>query len=321
MIVVDLGLDQYMTREVARERERRHSLFADVLALKLTLLIPVAAVLIALTFLLGYNGETRAAVILLTAGFFLDSLIRTEFSLFMAYEQGRPVGTVILVQRCGTAALGLTALAVGLGVVAVAATYVVGAALGFGIGAVLLAQSFGLPTWAPRRSRWRELAWKSLPFGIQGIFMVMLFRLDAVILGQLSTDRAVGLYGGAYRMFEATLFIPYAINSAFVAMYAYLTPTSSPTIGFVFGRSVKFALACLLPIGVVFAVFPEQLLTTIFGDELADGAEALRLLGATVPLIGLVTLCSTFVVFRGASRGIVILTALITALNVGLNFA
>ena len=161
----------------------------------------------------------------------------------------------------------------------------------------------------------------SLPFGIQGIFMVMLFRLDAVILGQLSTPAAVGDYGAAYRMFEATLFIPYAINSAFVAMYAYLTPTSNPTIGFVFSRSVKFALALLLPIGVVFAVFPEELLTTIFGDELAPAANALRLLGAAVPLIGLVTLCSTFVVFRGHSRGIVILTAVITALNVGLNFA
>jgi O-antigen/teichoic acid export membrane protein len=198
---------------------------------------------------------------------------------------------------------------------------VIGALLGFGLGAVLLARSFGFPTWAPRASRWRELAWKSLPFGIQGIFMVMLFRLDAVILGQLSTERAVGDYGAAYRMFEATLFIPYAINSAFVAMYAYLTPTSTPTINFVFGRSIKFALVCLLPVGVVFAVFPEQLVTAIFGDELAEAAGALRLLGAAVPLIGLVTLCSTFVVFRGPSRAIVILTAVITALNVALNFA
>ncbi len=321
LIVVDLGLDQYMTREVARDRPRRQTLFADVLALKLTLLVPVSAALVALTYVLDYSGDTRAAVVLLTVGFALDSLIRTEFSLFMAYEEGRPVGTVILVQRVATAAIGLTALAAGLGVVAVAATYAIGALLGFVLGAVLLARSQGLPTWAPRASRWRDLAWRSLPFGIQGIFMVMLFRLDAVILGQLSDDRAVGQYGAAYRLFEATLFIPYAINAAFVAMYAYLTRTSIPTIGFVFGRSTKFALASLLPIGVLFVVFPEQLLTTVFGDEFAGGEGALRLLGAAVPLIGLVTLCSTLIVFRGRSRGIVILTALITVLNIGLNFA
>jgi O-antigen/teichoic acid export membrane protein len=320
LIVVDLGLDQYMTREVARDRGRR-SLFPNVIALKLALLAPVVLAMAAITVALDYSGETRAAVFLLTAGFFGDSLIRTEFALFMAHEHGRPVATVVLVQRIATAAVGLTLLAAGLGVVAVAATYAVCAAGGFLLGAVLLTRSIGFPRWTIRPSSWRDIAVKSLPFAIQVIFMVMLFRLDAVILAQLSTDRAVGDYGAAYRMFEATLFIPYAIASSFAAMYSYLTPTSSPTIGFVFGRSIKFAVACLLPIGIIFGVFAGDLLTTIFGDEFAEATGALELLAGGVPLIGIVVLCSTFIVSRGPSRALVVLTGSITALNIALNFA
>jgi O-antigen/teichoic acid export membrane protein len=319
LIVVDLGLDQYMTREVARDRGRR-SLFPNVIALKLALLVPVALAMIAITYALDYSGETRAAVFLLTAGFFGDSLIRTEFALFMAYEHGRPVATVILVQRIATAAVGLVLLAAGLGVVAVSATYAVCAAAGFALGAVLLGRSIGFPAWNASPSSWGDIAVKSLPFAIQVIFMVMLFRLDAVILAQLSTDRAVGDYGAAYRMFEATLFIPYAIASSFAAMYAYLTPTSSPTIGWVFGRSVKFAVACLLPIGVLFGVYAGELLSTIFGDEFSEAHGALELLSGAVPLIGIVVLCSTFIVSRGPSRALVVLTGSITALNIALNF-
>ncbi len=318
LIVVDLGLDQYMTREVARDHDRR-SLFTNVIALKLCLLVPVAVAMVAITFLLDYSGETRAAVVLLTAGFFGDSLIRTEFALFMAYERGRPVATVILVQRVAIATVGLIVLAAGLGVVAVAATYAVCAAGGFGLGAILLARSIGFPKWAPRPSSWRDLAWSSLPFAIQVIFMVMLFRLDAVILGQLSTDTAVGNYGAAYRMFEATLFIPYAVASSFSAMYAYLTPSSNPTIGSVFSRSIKFAVACLLPIGVLFGAYPDQLLTTIFGDDFADATAALELLAGAIPLIGIVVLCSTFIVSRRPSRALVVLTGSITLLNIALN--
>jgi O-antigen/teichoic acid export membrane protein len=320
LIVVDLGLDQYMTREVARDRGRR-SLFPNVIALKLALLVPVALAMVAITYALDYSGETRAAVFLLTAGFFGDSLIRTEFALFMAYEHGRPVATVILVQRVATATVGLILLAAGLGVVAVAATYAVCAAGGFGLGAVLLARSIGFPAWRARPSTWGDIAVKSLPFAIQVVFMVMLFRLDAVILAQLSTDRAVGDYGAAYRMFEATLFIPYAIASSFAAMYAYLTPTSNPTIGFVFGRSIKFAVACLLPIGVIFGIYSNELLTTIFGTEFSEASDALELLAGAVPLIGVVVLCSTFIVSRGPSRALVVLTGSITALNIALNFA
>ncbi len=320
LIVVDLGLDQYMTREVARDRGRR-SLFTNVIALKLTLLVPVAALMVALTYLLDYNGDTRAAVVLLTAGFFFDSLIRTEFALFMAYERGQPVATVILVQRVATAILGVSLLAAGFGVVAVAAIYALGAAGGFALGGILLARSIGFPTWAPRPAGWGDLAVKSLPFAIQVVFMVMLFRLDAVILGQLSTDTAVGDYGAAYRMFEATLFIAYAIASSFSAMYAYLTPTSNPTLGSVFARSIKFAAASLIPIGILFGAYSDQLLTTIFGDEFAEAGGALRLLAGAVPLIGIVVLCSTFIVSRRPSRALVVLTGTITLLNIALNFA
>lgn len=320
LIVVDLGLDQYMTREVARDRERR-SLFSNVIALKLAVLVPVVIAMVAITYALDYDGETRAAVLLLTAGFFGDSLIRTEFALFMAYERARPVASVILVQRVATATVGVALLVAGLGVVAVAATYAASAAAAFGFGAILLARSIGFPRWAPRPSSWRTLALASLPFAIQVIFMVMLFRLDAVILGELSSDSAVGNYGAAYRMFEATLFIPYAIASSFSAMYAYLTPTSDPTVDSVFGRSIKFAVACLLPIGVLLGAYPEQLLTTIFGDEFAGASDSLQLLAGAVPLIGIVVLCSTFIVSRWPSRALVALTGSIALLNIVLNFA
>ncbi len=320
LIVVDLGLDQYMTREVARDRDRR-SLFTNVIALKLAVLVPVVIVMVALTFLLDYDGETRAAILLLTAGFFGDSLIRTEFALFMAYERGGPVATVVLAQRVAIAVIGLSLLAAGLGVVAVAATYAVCAAAGFVLGGILLARSIGFPRWAPRPSSWRTLALTSLPFAIQVIFMVMLFRLDAVILGQLSGDAAVGQYGAAYRMFEATMFIPYAIASSFSAMYAYLTPTSDPTIESVFGRSIKLAVACLLPIGVLFGSYPDQLLTTIFGDEFSGASDSLQLLAGAIPLMGIVILCSTFIVSRWPSRALVVLTGSIALLNIGLNLA
>ncbi len=321
LVIVDLGLDRYMTREVARDPERRLRLFSDVLALKLTLLVPVAAGMMLLSIVLDYDGQTRAAVALLIAGFAIDSLARTVFGLFTAYERGRPVATVVLVQRTVTAALGLTALAVGFGIVTVAGAYVAGAATGLLCGALLLRRSIGMPPWSPDPARWARLASRSLPFALEGVFMLVLFRLDAVILGQLSTDVEVGRYGAAYRMFEATLFIPFAMVAAFAAMYAYLGSTTTPTLAYVFERSIKFAIACLLPVGIIFGVFAEPLLTTIFGDELAAAAEPLRLLAPAVPLIGVVTLCIALVVSRGRSQGIIALTAVIAALNVGLNLA
>jgi O-antigen/teichoic acid export membrane protein len=104
-------------------------------------------------------------------------------------------------------------------------------------------------------------------------------------------------------------------------MYAYLTPTSDPTIESVFGRSIKLAVACLLPIGVLFGSYPDQLLTTIFGDEFSGASDSLQLLAGAIPLMGIVILCSTFIVSRWPSRALVALTGSIALLNIGLNLA
>ena len=60
---------------------------------------------------------------------------------------------------------------------------------------------------------------------------MMLFRLDTVILSLMATLAAVGRYGAAYRLLEASLFITYALMGAFVPMYTYLDEDSEPTVG------------------------------------------------------------------------------------------
>ena len=88
----------------------------------------------------------------------------------------------------------------------------------------------------------------SAPFAVQDVFGALLFRLDAVILSLMATEAAVGRYGAAYRLLESTLFISWALNGAFVAMYAYLGRDTEPTVGAVFQRSVKAALVLLVPV-------------------------------------------------------------------------
>ena len=71
--------------------------------------------------------------------------------------------------------------------------------------------------------------------------MVLLFKVDAVILALMTTEAAVGLYGAAYRVFEATWSSPTRSSRAFSAMYVYLERDTEPTIHGTFSRSIKLA--------------------------------------------------------------------------------
>jgi len=319
LVPVDLGFDRYLLREVAVDRQRASVLASNIVALKLALAVPVFATAFIGLQLLDYGATTRHAAYVLAVGLLLESLARTAFAVFMAIERGGLLAVVVIVQRFAAAGLGLAALAAGYGVVAVSVAYGVAAALGLALALVLTTRALGNIAFALDRGLWRTITAASLPFALQDVFVLLLFKLDAVLLSFLSTDAAVGRYGAAYRLFESTLFIVYAFSGAFGAMYAYLGTGGTFTVQTAFERSIKAITVTLAPIAVVLFLLAEPLCQLFFGDDFRIAGEALRVLAPAVVLLGIVALGSSLVMSRTRARQIVLASAVMVAFNVALN--
>ena len=316
---VGLGLDRLLIRRVARDRSRLTELM-DVLAVKIVVGIPVALLGILAIVLLGYDPTTIATVALLAPGLLADSFARSVFGIFTAHEQSGLLSLSLVVQRVLAAALGLGALALGYGVVAIAVTFTAGTVAGLLMACALAARRIGLPPVTTSPQQWRLLTGQSLPFAVQDIFGVLLAKLDVVILALLAADAAVGRYGGAYRLLEATFFLSSSVNGAFAAMYSYLGPTTDPPVGAVAQRSIKLLLFLLVPCAVSMGVLAGPITVLFLGEGFREAAVSVRLLAPAVVLMGLVYLATSVVVSRGNPRRLVKLTAGAVALNVTLNF-
>ena len=322
LVPVDFGLDRQLTRRVAESPPAAGRLWKTVHAVKLALLVPIVAVAAVALLLLGYSRDTRLVVVALLPGLVFDSLARTAFGVLQGIERGGPIGIGIVAQRVTGAGLGVLMLGLGHGVPAAAAGYSAGAAFGYVLTVVLLDRHVGLRrAGGAQPAGWSLLLRTSLPFGLQEVFSVLLFRLDALILALLATEAAVGRYGAAFRLFEATLFVSYSLSSAFSAMYTYLGLDTVPSIGAAFGRSLKAALAILVPCAVALGVLAEPILTTIYGDDFAVAAPALRLLAPVVVLVGVFILSASLIAGRGDPAVTARLTGLMVLVNVGLNLA
>jgi O-antigen/teichoic acid export membrane protein len=319
VIPVDFGLDRYVLRQVASSPDRAGELFAGVTSFKAVLAPILGLGGIGLMALLGYERETVLTLALLMPGLMLDSFTRTVGHVLMGLERQGRMALVTVTQRVTGAALGLLVLSQGGQVEAVAACYSAGTAAGFLLSLALLHRVHPLRGLRRRFRGWRQLTRASFPFGVQDVFSVMLFRLDAILISLLATQVAVGRYGAAYRMFEASLFIAYGVAGSFAAMYTYLGPDTQPTIQTAFARSLKLALVALAPLAVALAMLSEPLMRALFGPDFADAADTLRLLAPLVILVGLVTLISSLMVSRKHPRPMIRLTAAMVALNVALN--
>lgn len=318
---IALGAERYILHEVARDRKAMHELLYNGIALKLVRAVPVTALSFILLELLGYGGSAREAVYILTVGQLIEALSRTMFAVLNGIERGTIVAVTIVIQRVGAAALGLAALAMGGGVIAVSATFTVGTAIGFVVGLVLVRRAIGLPKPRFAREVRTQVARGSRGYGVQDILGVLLAKLDVVFLSLIATSTAVGLYGAAYRLLESTFFIATAVLGAFAAMYTYLGHHTEPSVQTVFERSVKLLVALLLPCAVGFGLLAEPAVTLLFGDEMSEAAEPLRLLAPAIVFLGIVTVGSSLLIARDRLPFLIKVGIAGVVINVGLNLA
>lgn len=321
MMPVDLGFDRYLLRRVAEDRTELDRLFWNVIGVKLALAVPVLGATFLLVNLLGYDEAVRQSVYVFGLGFLFDALGRTITYVFVAHERGSALGLTVIAQRVVAAALGLAALLAGYGVVTVAAGYTLGSLVGLVTAAVLFVRHHGRLELNLVPSSWRGLTRVSFPFGVEDVFTVLLFKVDAVILSLMATNAAVGRYGAAYRLFESTLFITYSLTGAFAAMFTYLGTETEPSIKDVYQRSIKIAVVLLLPIGVTFAVLAEPICELFFGADFAAAGDPLRLLAPAVVLLAIVNLSSNLIVARRDPKIVMAAAGLMLVLNVALNVA
>jgi O-antigen/teichoic acid export membrane protein len=318
-VAIDLGLDRYLLREVAKDRESLGRWLGSILTAKLILAVPVLGATVLIAYLIDYSSQQERAIAVVAIVLLLDSAGRSAFAALNAFERGDLLSVALVVQRIGAAAAGIAVLAAGHGVVAVCAAYGVGTAAGTSLAFFLLGRASGVSPLSLRPGGWRRAIGVSRVFALQDVFTQLLFRLDAVLLSVIASTTAVGIYGGAYRLLEATFFITQAVSGAFSARFAYLSRTSTPTVGFVFERALKLSITALAPVALVFAILPSSVLDTLLGPDLVDASQALRLLAPAVVLMSVVKLAGSLIASQRSPGVLVWTTAGAVALNVALN--
>lgn len=315
---VEVGIDRLLLREVAGHRGEREDRMWDVLAGKALLLPAMLALALVLGPLLG-AGDAMATTLVAVAGVLVESLGRTASVVLTAHERGARVAALVVAQRWVAAALGIAALLAGGGPLEVAVAFLAGALVRLVLGLVLVHRVLGVRPARPSLRRWAGMTRRSVPFGVADGLGLLLFRLDALVLAALATTAAVGTYGAAYRLLDATLFLTLALSSAFSPMFSYLTPASTPSVQEVLDRSLQAAAVVLVPVGVVFVTHAELLVRLAFGGGLLDAAPSLAVLGPVVPLLGLWTLASSFVASRSTPKRLLRPGAIGVAVNLALN--
>ena len=285
-IIANFGLDMYLMREVARQRERTWELFLTTSALRLLLFL--AAFPLLGGFLAAWQSleaplarETVWATVLLYLGLLPGSLAYGLAAVFRGHEKHEYPAAVQTVTTIIKVTLGVLVLVGGLGIVGLAGASIVTNFCTLGILAVMAYRLLGRAGVRPALQvpLWRAMVAESWPLMLSLLLQALFPGVNVLLLQRLQGDAVVGWYDAARKWLDALNIIPSFFTIAIFPLMARLAVEDREALRTAYRLSVKLLTAVAVPTAILVALLATPLVGVLSGSAfLPHGAVALRLM-------------------------------------------
>jgi polysaccharide transporter, PST family len=124
-----------------------------------------------------------------------------------------------------------------------------------------------ISTWLPDLHRAKVLLRESWPLLISAITAVLYLRMDVVMLGEMHSEAAVGIYGAATRISEAWYFIPMALVASLQPSIMQAKKHSEELFQTRLRNVYNLMSALSISVATVVTLFADQLVRLLFGQS------------------------------------------------------
>lgn len=144
-------------------------------------------------------------------------------------------------------------------------------------------------------SVWKELLKKSYPFWLIGLFTLIYYRTDMVMLSLMRGDYETGIYRAAYTLIEVSLFVPSIVVSTTMPSMARLHKEDRKTLEVLFKKSFRALLLLGLFGTVGYYIFARLGILIVFGGgDFLRSIPVLKVLSFAIPFMFLNSLFGSF---------------------------
>jgi|GEM_PF-3146146 len=323
----DFGLGAFLARETAVSRDKTPFLLHQVMFLQSLLCLAGLAIALFMTVVLGYPAVVVASVMLFSTNHFFNVLTSPLRGLFVGTERMGLEATATVIYKTVTLTVVLFALMSGGGILKVLTGPLVASFVTF-LFAVTMNTGFLKSSAMEKenRSSWPLILRQAFPFVLVPIIVSMYFYFDSVVLFHMRGPAGVGIFNAAENVLTMVLFISSAMSLAVFPVISRNFAADKKEAASVFRFSFKnlAAIALGLSLGIIFIARP--LLVLIYGKEMADAENVLKIMALIIPFMFLInllasTLCAVgrqIVVARTAGAGLLLNLGLAVCIISGL---
>lgn len=286
-VIGDLGITQYLGREIARNPNKTNDLFWDTVALRFILGLLCTIVTVGGAILLtDYSSELILGFGIYCLTYFMFMFVAPFKSLLLGHERIDLISVLEVIEKVIFMAICALFLFLKLDFLWLLAAGVITQPFIIGLQIWMIRRNkIGPPRFRLNTNMWWSLVRFGLPFGFTQIALSFAFRVDTIILSTHVSESQVGLYAIAYGLVLTLLGLASSFSGAILPTLSREFASNPDTIRSWYYNSVKILMFLALPIAVGTTLTAFKIVDILYQPEIAPAAIALILLVWDLPFV------------------------------------
>jgi len=316
----DLGINIYVTREIARNTQKAGDFFKRAIGGKL-LFMPIDLLFLVLFLAISpYESDTKTAIIIFAMYGLLQSLVQLNISVFRAYQKMRYETAIVVTEKVVTTALGILVLLETRNLLMFCGVFVVGGVVSMSISWFFLKKRFFQPKIHIRFIDTKKLLIIAIPFGLSMILANIYNNLGTLILSWFEKSEVVGWYASAFRLVNFTNMIPTVLSVALFPVLSVEIGRSLQRFQELYSKGFKYLFYVALPMMVGTILMAQKIIMLVFGEDFTRSIPTLQILIVSGGIIFFNTYFAWFFNATNNQKRLVQILIVALVLNVIFNF-
>lgn len=317
-VLADFGLPVLAVRDLAQGRHDPRRYLSGLGLLALLLAVAVVALIALIEPWLSNDATVRWLVYLLGG----QLVLNVVSGVLLAYVRASGAMYLETATRAfqGVFLVGLTSFLAVMdgGLIAFGWAVVAAALVGVCVPAPYIVSKVGCLGPRPDFALWRSLLREAWPIGLGMALTSIYYYLDALILGALGRETALGLYNASYLFVLAMALAVMALRTAFLPLQSRAF-AGLADLSYILRQYGRLTAAVGVPVAVLGPLMASPLLTRFFGADYAAAAPALRLLLLAAGTMGFSSFYGSSLLVAGRQKTYLVGVGLGAGVNAGLN--
>jgi O-antigen/teichoic acid export membrane protein len=281
-ILTDFGFSALTIRELARDKSKTPHYVGNILAMKMVLGLATAILIVFIIQFLGQEEEVVNLVYFLALYIIINNFATFFHSIFRANEKMYFESVCRVIQGLGLLVLSAFFIISDKPILNVSYAYVTAALIGASLSLIFVWHYFSKFFLEINWNICREILEKAWPFLFSGIFYMVYFSINSVILGMFSVMKQVGYYNAAYSLFAAVFVLPGIITMSFYPKLSDFYEKDTLKFKKVFFNFRKILIAIGLPLTVILFFLSKPIIIRIYSLEYSNSIIILKILSVVI---------------------------------------